>query len=84
MGAKVLKKREINKKPRAFRSWLFIFLLLLGLKIALAYTTYWANPIIWKILECCSWSDATVWIAFCWIVNVSADFTYVLHNSFCF
>jgi hypothetical protein len=47
MGAKVLKKREINKKPRAFRSWLFTFLLLLGLKIALAYTTYWANPIIW-------------------------------------
>jgi len=47
MGAKIRKKREINKKPRAFRSWLFIFLLLLGLKIALAYTTYWANPIIW-------------------------------------
>jgi hypothetical protein len=37
MGAKIQKKKEINKKPRAFRSWLFIFLL--WLKVAFAYTT---------------------------------------------
>ena len=61
----------------------FLFLLLLGLEAVLTYTTDGANPIIGDILKCCSWSDSAIGIAFCWIVNVSANFTNVLHNRFC-
>jgi hypothetical protein len=40
-----------------------------------------ANPIIGKVLKRCSGSDAAVGIAYCGIVLVSAQVTYVLtHN----
>jgi hypothetical protein len=82
MGAKVRKKREKNKKAKSFSLLAFLFLLLLGLEAIFAYTTDGANPIIGDILKCCSWSDSAIGIAFCWIVNVSANFTNVLHNIF--
>ena len=45
------------------------------------YSTKWANPIVWDIFESCAWRYATIWIAYCRVVNVPAGITFIfLHN----
>jgi hypothetical protein len=84
LGCKSTKKEGEKQKTKSFSLLAFLFLLLLGLEAIFAYTTDGANPIIGDILKCCSWSDSAIGIAFCWVINITANFTYVLHNSFCF
>jgi hypothetical protein len=52
----------------------------LRLELIFAYTTDGAYPIIGDILKCCSWLDATVRITYCGVIDVTAYFTYILHN----
>ncbi len=56
-------------------------LLLNRAEIVLAYSAERANPIIRDILESCTWSDATLWISYFWIINPATNITYIfLHN----
>ena len=50
-------------------------------EIVLAYSAERANPIIRDILECCTWSDAALWISYFWIINPTTNVAYIfLHN----
>lgn len=56
-------------------------LLLYRAEIVLANSAERANPIIWDILECCTWSDAALWITYFWIINPTTNVAYIfLHN----
>lgn len=51
------------------------------MKVVFTNATDGTNPIFRNIFKCCSGGDASIGIAFCWIVNVSAGFTDILlHN----
>lgn len=58
-------------------------LLLYEAEIILAYSAKRANPIIWDVFECCTWSDAALWITYFWIINPTTYVTNIfLHNVF--
>ena len=60
-------------------------LLLHRTELILANTAKWAHPIIWDVLESCSWGNAIVWVAYCWVIYPSTYVTYILlHNVFSF
>jgi hypothetical protein len=50
-------------------------------EIFLAYSAKRANPIIWDVFECCTWSDAALWITYFWIINPTTHVANIfLHN----
>ena len=59
-------------------------ILIFWFEIILTYTTNWAYPVVRDIFKSCFWLNATVWITYCGVVDISANFTNVLHNHFCF
>lgn len=64
---------------------LFIELVFYYKEVVFCYSAEWAYPIIWNIFKSCTWSDASVWVAYFWVVNVTTSFTFVfLHNVFFF
>lgn len=51
-------------------------------EVAFASAAEWAAPIIWNICKSGAWSDAVIWIAFSWIVNIATKIAYIfLHNN---
>jgi len=49
------------------------------------YTTHRANPVVWNILKRCAWSDATIGVAFCRVINIATNLTNILfHRPFVF
>lgn len=44
----------------------------------------WAYPIFRDVFKCCSWSNASIFVANCWIIDVSANIANVLFHLFLF
>ena len=64
-----------------FLQKVFFGLLLNEAEIILAYSAKRANPIIWDVFECCTWSDAALWITYFWIINPTTHVANIfLHN----
>ena len=57
--------------------------LLLGFEVALADDTNGTYPVVGDVLKRCSCGDAAIGIAHCGIVDVTANFTNVLHKQNC-
>ena len=54
-------------------------------KLIFSDTAYWTNEILWKVLECCTWLYAIIWISYCWIILPTTCVAYILfHNDFVF
>ena len=53
---------------------------LLRFEIALADTADGAYPIVGDVLKCRSCGDAAIGISYCGVVDVTANFTNVLHK----
>ncbi len=53
---------------------------LLRFEIALADAADGAYPIVGDVLKRCSCGDAAIWITYCGVVDVTANFTNVLHK----
>ena len=54
--------------------------LLLGFEVVLADTADGAYPIVGDVLKRCSCGDTAIGIAYCGVVDVTANFTNVLHK----
>ena len=66
-----------------FLQKVFFGLLFNEAEIILAYSAKRANPIIWDVFECCTWSDTALWITYFWIINPTTYVTNIfLHNVF--
>src|SRR5574344_3109261 len=64
-----------------FLQKVFFGLFLYRAEIFLAYSAKRANPIIWDVFECCTWSDAALWITYFWIINPTTHVANIfLHN----
>ena len=51
-------------------------------EIVFACAAEWAAPIVWDVCKSGAWSDAVIWIAFSWIVNITTKIAYIfLHNK---
>ena len=55
-------------------------LILFGLEVALADATDGTYPVVGDVFKRCSCGDAAIGITYCGIVDVTANFTNVLHN----
>ena len=55
-------------------------ILLLGLEVVLADAADGAYPIVGDVLKRCSCGDAAIGITYCGVVDVTANFTNVLHK----
>jgi hypothetical protein len=59
------------------------FDLIFRLEFVFAYTANGAYPIIGDILKSCSWLNTTVRVTYCGVIDITANFTNVLHNYEC-
>lgn len=56
-------------------------LLLYRGELVLANSAKWAYPIVWDVLEGCSWGNAAIRVAYCWVIYPTTYVTYILlHN----
>lgn len=56
-------------------------LLLYRGELVLANSANWAYPIVWDVLEGCSWGNAAIRVAYCWVIYPTTYVTYILlHN----
>lgn len=54
-------------------------------ELILANSTKWAYPIVWDVLEGCSWGYAAIRVAYRWVIYPATYVTYILlHNVFVF
>lgn len=57
----------------------------LNFEIIFTYSAKRANPIIWNIFKCCTWSDTALWVTYFWVINPATNITYIFfHNAFVF
>ena len=50
-------------------------------EVFLGSSTEWAYPIIRDIFKWSAWSDTTVRIAYCWVIDVTTWFAFVLFHD---
>ena len=55
-----------------------------GAEFVLAYTAKRANPVFGEFFEWGTWLNAVVGVTYCGIVNITANFTYIIHNLYSF
>ena len=52
-------------------------LLLYRGELVLANSAKWAYPIVWDVLEGCSWGNAAIRVAYCWVIYPTTYVTYI-------